>query len=236
MQKQVLLTFTFSFIFSTAFGAGPVTHIYLAERFLQASGFTYDSNQKQALILGTLFPDVRYVDPSVSRESTHEQGITLQNLRECNDPFSVGKKLHAFVDETRERFAVATGVYDALTDIPQNVKATFLKLIEDQVIYSRINVSEVLIFLGKFDEGEKTSGIREESLAMWHTFLSMYLNGGPLTTISLLAAFQKGYANISPQTLEMWSVILPNFLQDQKIKDYIEAMIAEFDRIFNTPV
>jgi hypothetical protein len=55
--------------------ATPITHILLTDKIYEEH---FNDCEKREFILGTILPDIRYLDKSISRESTHSYDITLE--------------------------------------------------------------------------------------------------------------------------------------------------------------
>src|ERR1700730_4679760 len=118
--------------------AAPVTHTVLAGKWMKTN-CEFSEEQKAACIVGTLFPDIRYI-AKVERSKTHDKNVTLAELRAEKNAFIAGKKLHSFVDEKRAEFIDQKGIYDILTTrfkVPKEHIHTFLKFLEDELLYKK---------------------------------------------------------------------------------------------------
>jgi hypothetical protein len=135
-SKKLFLFLLLLFNLVSVDAAAPVTHVLLAEKWIEYKEH-YNKKEKRAFILGTLFPDIRYLGV-VTRNKTHEFELTISDLEKKQSPFIKGKRLHAWVDETREALVVKWNIYSKLKSIKdQKYKATFLKLLEDEILYTQ---------------------------------------------------------------------------------------------------
>lgn len=236
MQKniQVLkLILGISLVFATPFlsAAGPITHALLAEKWIKYRE-QYTPEQKKSFVLGTLFPDIRYLGV-IERDKTHEKNLALADLLAPQTEFTKGKRLHAFVDELREKFIVNQKIYDTIKTVPgQEYKAMFLKLLEDEILFSKQNWAPTLQSLATIDEEERKYNISEEHLQKWHRIQAMTFTQKPSEYLADLSAQNKGFGNVPIEITRQWIQILPKLAADAKMKQYVENMLQEFDKTF----
>ncbi len=88
------------------------------------------------LILGTSFPDIRYLG-LVAREQTHVES-SLSYIEACQTlpTFELGVWLHIRLDRVREDFYEKRGIYDKVSKEQAIFNAT--KLIEDELSFNII--------------------------------------------------------------------------------------------------
>lgn len=223
--RKVILTLA-SLVTLEVYSAMPVFHAYIAESWIEKLE-KYDEPQKRAFMLGTLFPDIRYLG-GISREQTHEEGISLQVLLTTRDPFLKGKRLHCFVDETRARIVHESQIFDILKGVPEEHKDTFLKLLEDEVIYSEKSWNKTLEYLEDVEERELDFGASIDLVNRWHRVLIMYFSVKPSELLTSLSEKNQGYMHIPPQLVKVWSTLLPTLASDEKVKNYVSLMFQEF--------
>jgi hypothetical protein len=181
-----LLCLAFFFKCGLAFAAGPVTHVYLAEQFLEKYGNAYEEEKKNRFLAGTLFPDIRYLGV-ISREETHLLANSLADILNEPDPFLAGVKFHTFVDMERNRYVVISDVYNKfLTDTSEKLKPTLLKFIEDQTLYSYIDLPRLTNVLSLVYSEALAFGIQEKNLKQWYKLLQLYFKQDPITSLCLL--------------------------------------------------
>ncbi len=88
--------------------AAPIAHIFLAVQMLL--GPLQGLFNEQEFILGTSFPDIRYLKV-VQRADTHFTHVTLQDVLQEKSSFKAGMIFHSFVDEQREAYVVKNHFY-----------------------------------------------------------------------------------------------------------------------------
>lgn len=130
------------------------THLILAEPFLdwmEKQGCSEE--EKGLLVLGILFPDIRYVVPGLSREETHplpknlsqkELSSVLQDIfaaLRSGDPFQTGILIHDYTDELRIRLQenspvpLRPGIAWTMIETVTSQADSVLKWIEDGILY-----------------------------------------------------------------------------------------------------
>lgn len=214
-----------------SFAAAPVTHAILAEKWMSAHE-DYNDTEKRSFILGTLFPDIRYMG-GVKRSATHEKGITVQKLKEKQNAFLKGKRLHAFVDEFREKCVVKWKMYDKIKHVPdQRHRGVFLKLLEDELLYPRQNWKQVRGYLIHIHPEERKFKIETVKIKQWHRNQSMAFSALPSDYLWHMALFNKSFAGVEPEVLNEWSKILPKLAKEPEMQQYLEKLLDAFDKVY----
>jgi hypothetical protein len=168
--------------------AGPVTHIVLALHILHLLPGHID---KEAFIVGTSFPDIRYM-AELTREQTHIEPVSWQDVINEPSSFRAGMLFHNLVDEIR--------ITDFEGDFYDRSKAAqynplYLKLFllihkaaEDAYLYTKVSGWEEIA--GYFDtiyQEERDFQVSEEILREWHTMIQRYI--AHPTNTDLIAQF-----------------------------------------------
>jgi len=150
--------------------AAPVGHIFLA--LLLLNNYLPERN-KGKFIVGTSFPDIRYISKKTNRETTHRKSVTLQDVQQEPSDFQAGFLFHSLVDETREAYMEKHKVYDMA---PKSKYTSFvLKFFEDQLLYNKVkDWPQITKYFDTIQEEEKTFGIEEQKIKRWHRFLKLY--------------------------------------------------------------
>lgn len=219
---------TYSFLLNAA---GPITHAYLAEKwFAQCSNYTEE--EKHSFILGTFFPDIRYLGVA-DRDETHEAGLSVNDFLQPQSPFSAGKKLHCLVDEMRERFVIEKDIYTYLKNIPQVPQdhlSSLLKLIEDEILYQESSWHLVSQGLANVDQEELALNIPSMSLEMWHKLLASYFRQPPTETLNKLSLLKMNFMDVPSYVVEIWSAMLPVLSKDEVFRQYTKEMVEHIEK------
>lgn len=219
-----------SMISQTVFAAAPVTHAVLAKKWM-ALDEHYTNAEKGSFILGTLFPDIRYLGV-IDRNKTHEKNVTVERLKANQNPFTTGMWLHAFVDVEREKYVVKHHIYEKIAQVPgQQYKAMFLKLLEDEILFSKEGWQDVRGYLTKLDPEEQKFEISDKDLERWHQNQNRAFTFPPSAYLQQLVQANKGMANVPKETIEEWSKILPKMAKEKEMQDYVNGLVKEFDVI-----
>jgi hypothetical protein len=158
--------------------ASQVSHIVYAKRYFDQlengkveNGF--GKLEKDEFLLGSVFPDIRRIDESVSRRDTHLYFPVLDLDFSGLTSFEAGWKFHLYCDMRREEILNSYNFYD----LPHT--ADFYnqpaKNVEDRVVYEKYDNWEKLVnyFNGvKFiDSG---IGVEKETFGLWYAILAKY--------------------------------------------------------------
>jgi hypothetical protein len=158
--------------------ASQVSHIVYAKRYFDQlengkveNGF--GKLEKDEFLLGSVFPDIRRIDESISRRETHLHFPVLDLNFSGLTSFEAGWKFHLYCDMRREEILNSHNFYD----LPHT--ADFYnqpaKNVEDRVVYGQYDNWEKLVnyFNGvKFiDSG---IGVKKETFGLWYAILAKY--------------------------------------------------------------
>jgi hypothetical protein len=204
----------------------------LGEHWLAKYAPHYTSAQKREFLLGTVFPDIRYLG-GVKKAQTHFQGVTLKKIQQAPTPFEQGMLLHSFVDDYRNTIVKKNSIYKKAKEVPSKLQQTFLKLVEDQLLYDQLSSREFFTFFSTIPEGEKKFNISPETLLQWHTGLTLYFTLSPQRMLSQISFIEKNVPVIDRATVEQWSMLLPRYTQDKAMQAHAKSMVAAFDKVFN---
>lgn len=155
---------------------GPIAHIFLAIS-LYPTHFA-DKDLKE-FIVGTSFPDIRYICPYIKRENTHYskikgENITIEMVKNERSSFISGMLFHALVDETRDKYLHKKSAYKI---IPRTGHAiTGIKFVEDLILYDKIpNKENISNYFNSIVTGETIFNVKENDIRAWHKFIKLYL-------------------------------------------------------------
>lgn len=229
MKAIILCLFSYlCFLFFELKAAMPMTHVYLAELWLEYNNPSYDNLQKREFILGNLFPDIRYLG-NISRNDTHEKGVTLNRIRNAESPFLAGKRLHSYIDEKREILVESLKIYPKLEEVIGNKKQLFtlLKLLEDSLLYDFIQRYEVVKYLTHTSNEELVLADGNDVLK-WHLFLSFYFTFSPKTTLNYAVASGKSFFGLTHDNLKVWYDNFEALKRSEFIQGYFRKMVKQF--------
>lgn len=126
-------------------------------------------------LMGTLFPDIRY-PAKIDRDITHVFGTSEEAIPK-EDSFNAGLYVHCFVDEKRESFVRSKDIYNLF---PQKLYAASYKLVEDLVVYNKIdNWKEITSQLTTYHPTTREYGIDEKTIWDWYNLLKRYFSKKP---------------------------------------------------------
>lgn len=187
----------------SAKAAGPLSHLYYAQYWLNAQHPDISDHEKALFLKGTLFPDIRYLGV-IHRSNTHKKHVALTHVQKLfkTDPFKAGMLFHSYLDEERTKFVEAYKISRHLRTIPKNVRDTFLKFLEDELLVDKTKVMDILFDLNTVAPQELTFGIDPHDVKRWHRYLQMYLAQSPEKALSMATALNRSLFGISPDILD----------------------------------
>lgn len=220
------------FCSAVGFGAAPIFHVVVAEKWLEVME-DYDEEQKQAFMLGTLFPDIRHLG-KVSREITHEEGVTLEKIKETDDPFLKGLRLHNFVDIVRDEFLGSKDVQEKVDQFPGD-SCLYLKILEDAILYARAvdGLGYIADYLESIDPKELSYNIPKEIVEEWHRFHQIYFLKGPYVLFAKIEKYHIPFGPIPLPSVLGSNAVMEAYREDPFFIDYVDAVLTEFDRLFS---
>jgi hypothetical protein len=215
IRQVIFLLMCFVAIPFTVSAAGPVAHVYLAEKFFELFPERYSEQEKERFILGTLFPDIRYISDT-RRDHTHDDDVSIKEILEQSSPFVAGMKYHSWVDHVRDHYVLADEIYDRLpNELTIEQKPSFLKVIEDELLLEQLDVEFCCDLLERVDPEELEHGVTEQDISQWHAFLVFFFKTSPRTTVTLLSLVDSGRSYPTNEDMEMWmSLINPAIKSD----------------------
>lgn len=169
--------------------AAPLAHIFLAVLML-AGPFKNLFNEKEFLV-GTSFPDIRYISASIGRSATHVKNVKLMDILQETNSFRAGLLFHSFVDEKREAYVVHHNLYAQLPSFKFVSHA--LKFAEDQLLQTFFDASCYASFFNDILPEERGYGVPEEDIQRWHAFLRGYISKKPSPKDLLMSYFDLYY-------------------------------------------
>lgn len=221
------------FIFASCQAAAPVTHAYLAKKFFKAFPH-YSPEEKNAFMVGTLFPDIRHIAEN-AREETHYENVSLNDILNESDPFIAGMKYHCFVDEQRENFVVENKMYDKTAEFSKDNYFTYLKLAEDEMLFDKYNWNDACLALQTLYPQELDWDISNAVVVKWHKLLTLVFVNSPSNLLSTFAMCKQGMMGISADEIEAWNKTLPQTVRTDWMQNYMTGLINHFDTLLQTP-
>ncbi len=212
------------------FAASALFHVVIADKWLAAFE-DYNEEEKSAFFQGTLFPDIRYI-AGLSREATHEYGYTVEQIRSIPDPFLKGMRVHVFVDEIRLNFFKTQDLRNILDQITGD-KILCLKFLEDEVLYFMGGQKALFShYLEQIERSKVPLNVSPEILDKWYRLNRHYLSMRPSDALAEFVSWDQGYSNLSVETTKNSCEFMRAFCENEELKEYVSAAVAEFDRIF----
>lgn len=219
-QAKLLLIFICVLLPIQVVAAGPMTHVYLGLKWLDVYGSEYDEQQRQAFLIGTVFPDIRYI-ARVSRNVTHTKNVHLQDVLQAKSEFDQGVKFHSYVDNERFEFLKRHPIQKKISTLKEPHKSIYVKLVEDQMIYPKADWRFMKQTLFSPVAEEKQYDIDFGTITQWHMGLSYYFSMLPSSILSQIAMFDKGILMLDSETVEKWSVSIKETADDKNYQQYL---------------
>lgn len=150
----------------------PVTHIIFALNFLALVPNKFD---KKDFIIGTSFPDIRYVAKNLKRQDTHHMPISLSHVLNEKNSFNAGMLYHSYVDYIHHIWMDKRKIYYLHPN--QFPKINAIKFYEDLNYYHKVNNWDHIRswFGNDLLPEEKKFNVDISILNAWHKALRLYL-------------------------------------------------------------
>jgi hypothetical protein len=223
----------FAFFLSTIssiFGALPITHLFLAEKWV-SSNESYTEAEKKAFYLGSLYPDIRYLG-IISREKTHQTKLTIDDIKKTKDPFEKGKKLHCYIDEQRAQYIKDQKILEIFDGVPKDHIYMFARLLEDEILFDKVKATNPSVYFTSIQKEEVTEEISADYVRIWHSLLSKYFQYKPSTIMKRLSFFHQSYLGISSDTIQKWSSLIPLWEKNEQIRQHVKDLDEHFTLLF----
>lgn len=231
MKKIAAFIFMVLTITTAAYSAGPTTHVFIAEQWMKANP-VYTADQLGPFVVGNLFPDIRYL-VKIKRDTTHRTGLSKDDILNAPNAFEAGINLHCYLDEQREALVVKWGIYNHLKVVEEGKRLdTLLKMIEDEILFDRIDLASTLVYINEIPSEELEKGISSDKIAEWHLVLTMFLSQRPRDVLHYLAVLHQPYLNIPASTVQLWHEHFDEFLANPAIQQYVEDLVSHFEKDF----
>jgi hypothetical protein len=206
----------------------PMTQAYLTERWIYEE-MDYKKEQKCAFLQGSLFPSIRYLDPTYPEIN---EPISLNDIRTSSCPMYAGMLLGHHLESWRFSFAQESGIFTLLNDIPEDYRDIFLQLLEDQVLSEQSDWADARLALETLPlERLQNTGISLESLSQWREELDGYFTMFPSLYLSLLLKEGQGFLHLQPELIISWPERLLALSNDPQVQDYVSALVSAYEEM-----
>lgn len=209
------------------FAAGPLTHAYLSELFFDHFP-KYTEEEKNQFRAGTLFPDIRYLG-GILREETHFDSMTLNEILSEPSPFIAGVKFHSYVDSTREDYVSRSQIYEHVREIQMPHMASFLKIVEDEILFPKNSWDAWIEALQKIYPEELQWNIKKKSIRKWHLWMNASFAQSPSASIAFFVSAGEPFLNIPHDELILWNLSLIPLANSEGLLQYTESLIEHFE-------
>ncbi len=156
--------------------ASQIAHIIYAQKYFEKNYLPQED--KNAFILGCVFPDVRRIDPNIKRRTTHPIFYRLNLDFENLTPFEAGWKFHLYCDMKREEILNGYNFY-SLKDTGSFYNQS-AKMLEDEAVYDCYGGWQGLYEYFKNISIISTGiDISKESFEKWYSIIADYIKEQP---------------------------------------------------------
>lgn len=176
---------TYYRILYTKLMASQISHIVYAKKYLDK--YSSDKINEDKFILGTVFPDIRYITENIKRNDTHSVFSPINLNFNKLTPFQAGWKFHLYCDIKREEILSRYNFYSL--DGTDDFACASSKLLEDRIIYNRYNNWKELTDLFKNPPEINTeiapylpaeiSARADRAFKLWYATLAEYISQKP---------------------------------------------------------
>lgn len=211
--------------------AAPITHIVISDVLKQSCLSTYSNNWK-SFILGTSFPDIRYLGV-IDRAKTHLPVTSLKDVTQERSAFSAGMKFHNLVDLKREEFVVTKDLYRFLPN--DHLLHSSVKFYEDSILVKKFNRGSYVSIFDSIDLSDLNLDVSKIDIDRWYSLVRDYISISPERYLESLQLF---VSTVVPEekVATYLSGLARNFSimkENKKFERYVDELIGEADSIFS---
>ena len=210
----------------------PVMHIVLS---LLVLPFLPDKDPKE-FILGTSFPDIRYLGV-ISRRATHNPHPSWAQVVKEKSPFKAGMEFHALVDVMHDNYMARNGVYDLLPSACQD-SPHYLKFFEDMLVYRKASCwKEIANYFDKILPEELALVNDTKIIELWHDNIKHYImqQPAPKTVQKLLGTkLPTWYGSLLKLPMKINAQYIASVLSDNLEKLFDNKALCRFILDFYT--
>lgn len=208
--------------------AGPIAHIVFA---LNIFSLLPPTINKEEFLIGTSFPDIRYL-AELPRETTHIEPISWLDVIHEPSSFRAGMLFHNLVDILRmqyfEPYFFDRFCQPQCSSIYWKLYPLILKMAEDAVLYTQINHwQEIISYFDDIIDEERNICTRDALIKEWHTLLQHYFSYKPTIASIVDLLSSENLALLHSQELNI-EKIFKDFLNN---KNFVSKLI-EFYQSF----
>ncbi len=201
--------------------ASQVSHIIYAKKYFDSlengkisSDFSDEEKinnsqkiNKDEFILGSVFPDIRMIEPSIKRTDLHSKFEPLNLDFSGLTSFEAGWKFHLYCDMRREEILNNKKFYNL-----KNTAELFgrpAKFAEDELVYDEYNNWEKLAHYFRNPPVIVLDGginIDRQTIVLWYAILAKYIE--EKVTIKTMRIFLSKHIKLAPKTNEIIDLVL----------------------------
>lgn len=225
--------------------AAPITHAVLALEWIQKQRPDYTDAQIGDFLKGTLFNDCRKI-AHLSRQVTHQKYLSLEDVLKETDAFQAGVTFHSWVDDMRE-YSISleswASLHCALSNsidlsdtlyLPDDINtlvtferlATYVKFLEDELLYNEHDWSFLLKALSSINPESYTWPIPQATIQKWYKLLIAYFSHAPSQLFQSLCNSNTTYAGLSADTLCLWGVSIPKHTALPEVEQHVTRLLS----------
>jgi hypothetical protein len=230
-MKKLLLSVLLTLGFSSLQAAAPGTHVFFAQQWMAEHPIESIEDQK-AFITGNLFPDIRYLG-TISRSKTHEKDLSAEKIKKSSSFFKAGMRLHAYVDVQREKIVKKAGISYALKVVPKNLRVLFLKTLEDEIYWDKIDLQFAQDSLCFFCADEYAQDVSKQTIQKWHHIMTDYFKQRPSEFLKMRADNGESFLDADADTVKVWSRLIPQYASDPVFIEYAKTLNAGLCKKFS---
>lgn len=155
--------------------ASQIAHIVYAIKYLEKYPSTINRDE---FILGAVFPDIRRIDPNISRKDTHLKFEPIDLDFSGLTAFQAGWKFHLYCDMRREELLNQKNFYSIIDTA--KFEGGSAKLLEDELLYDKNNNWEKLAsYFNNIPHVETGLTLTPEAISLWYAMLAKYIEKKP---------------------------------------------------------
>lgn len=202
--------------------ATPITHFILSEKIFEKKFKLYN---KKDFLLWTILPDIRYLGV-IKREESHFIYHSLEDIQKIKTSSSAWIRFHSLLDIKREENIIKKWIYNLIWKDFYTITA--LKLLEDTILYNKLNIAEYLNYFDIWFNEKVELNIKNEEINKWNIWIKKYFSSKPSN--ESIKEFSK-FINLNTETADKIINRLCDLKNERFLIEYTEDLYDNFDSI-----
>ena len=188
--------------------ASQIAHIIYAKKFLEGDHPSWINRDE--FFLGCVFPDIRRIDKTITRQATHMHFAKIDLDFSNLTSFEAGWKFHLYCDMRREELLKKRNFFSI--EGAGDFYGQVAKELEDKLVYDKYNNWEKLVHLfNNVAQNGNPLNVSHETLGLWYAIIAQYIKEKPNEkSIHIFLSKQKSWVDSADGIIDCFKELEKN--------------------------